>query len=505
MKAAVFLFGLLASLLVGVVLLFTGQPTAVALIAVLLILAASIYGFFADRAILRWLLAGVFVLFIGSGVYGGLGAWTLVQAFGGTDGPVAAADPVALASAQSKVDAIGDSAAFRLELTEDEMTAYVLDALADEEDNPLGNITLDVVDGENGDEGIIAFDAEFKEGGTSADGAVGARLVSGAVEVEVIDVGVGAFQVPGIAEGALEDLIERIADFNQVLVDNRADVQAITIGNDRVVIVGTQASTDLLTADVFLTGFAQQAAGAVNAATPPPERLGPGVINSTSGGSSPFHVALGDSLAANVGVTEARDGYVSRVHNQLQIRDSTDYGLRNFGISGETTGTLIRGSQLDDAINFMVSNEVAYVTIDIGANNLLGHLGSEDCSDSLDNPPCQDRLVNALANYDDDLVVILDAILDAAPDATVIFMQAYNPFSLGLGTGLESQSDNVLSELNGIAATVASERGVLVADAFTPMARTTGVTTHMFDSVPDIHPLPIGFDILAFAIIEALG
>ena len=196
---------------------------------------------------------------------------------------------------------------------------------------------------------------------------------------------------------------------------------------------------------------------------------------------------------------------MSRLHNQLQLRDGQDYGLRNFGISGETTGTMIRAGQLDEAIAFMEDNAVEYVTIDIGANNLLGHLGSEDCSQTLEAPACAARLQSAFELYDDDIVLILDAIIEAAPSATVIFMRAYNPFSLGLGVGLEQASDQTLDSFNDLAASLAAERSILVADAFTPMMGTTGVTTHMLDATPDIHPLPIGFDILACSFLEALG
>jgi hypothetical protein len=37
------------------------------------------------------------------------------------------------------------------------------------------------------------------------------------------------------------------------------------------------------------------------------------------------------------------------------------------------------------------------------------------------------------------------------------------------------------------------------------MRGTTAATTHMLDSVPDIHPRAIGYDILAWAVIEAIA
>ena len=212
-------------------------------------------------------------------------------------------------------------------------------------------------------------------------------------------------------------------------------------------------------------------------------------------------------LAANVGVEQPRDGYVSRVHNQLQIRDDAEYGLWNFGIPGETSGTLIRSGQLDDAINFRESNEIAYVTIDIGANDLLGHLGSADCGESLDAPACQERIDATFEIYAENMTEIFDRLVVAASDATIVFVRAYNPFSLGFGAAisLEAQSDETLDLFNEVAARLAADRGILVADAFTPMQGTTAATTHMLDDPPDIHPFAIGYDIMAAAVVDALG
>jgi lysophospholipase L1-like esterase len=230
-------------------------------------------------------------------------------------------------------------------------------------------------------------------------------------------------------------------------------------------------------------------------------------VNSTSADGASYYVALGDSLAANVGVSQASDGYVSRFHNQLQIADSASYGLRNFGVSGETSGSLIRTGQLEAALEFMRNNDVAYVTIDIGANDLLGHIGSADCESDFAADACQQRLANVLTAYQPNLDRIFQDVLDAAPDATIIFLQTYNPFSLGFGASvaLEADSDDITGQLNAVAATAAADNdGILVADGFGPMQGTTAATTHMLDASPDIHPKAIGYDILASALVDAL-
>ncbi len=481
-----------------------------ALVVVVAILGATVFGAAASPETANRVLVGIAGLAI---LVAGYAAWTgfqIYQALTSTGGQVAAADPTALASAEAKLAAIDGLAGFRLVLTEAEMTAYVLDALAENEDNPLESVTLDVVDRPGEEQGRVMFTADFQGGRVGGSGAVSARLVAGAVKVKLERVELGAFTVPGIAEGALEDLVESIADLNDALAAAGADVQAIDIGNDQIVVVGTQTSLDLLTSEALLSTLQDQIAAAGTAVSPPPERLGPGRLNApvgTTAGSEPFYVALGDSLAANVGVAEALDGYVSRFHNQLEIMDAATYGLHNFGVSGETTGTLIRSGQLDAAVDFITGRDVDYVTIDIGANNLLGHLGSDDCSESLAAPACAERLDDAFATYDDDLDVIFAALTEAAPDATIVFMKAYNPFSLGFADAVafERQSDQVLADFNAIAEQVAAAYGVVVADGETPMRGTTAATTHMLDAEPDIHPNPIGYDILACAILESVG
>jgi hypothetical protein len=87
-----------------------------------------------------------------------------------------------------------------------------------------------------------------------------------------------------------------------------------------------------------------------------------------------------------------------------------------------------------------------------------------------------------------------------------VFLQTYNPFSLGFENevAFEAQSNEVLSELNTVAAEAAGRYGVLVADGFSPMRGTTTATTRMTDTPPDIHPNELGYDILTEAIMSAI-
>ena len=501
-------FGFLTGGIVALIAWLTEGDTAAVVVGIVVVVI-GLFGAIAAPRKLSILIAIALVLGFGGGAYFiGDQAVSIYQAITQTDGPVDPADPALLAEADAKLDEAAEEAGFRIELHEMEITSYLQNGLTEIENNPVRRVDVDIIDAVvSGKEGTITIGGEFKSGDIDFQGTIGVTLTAGAVQVEVLELNLGALELPGIGKSAIEDLLAEVADLNAILTEVRADVQSIEVGNDRILVTGTQPEGNLLTSSTLLTGIAEQAASVGTAVEPPSEPLPPGFVNGVSLPGDRFFVALGDSLAANVGVTDASLGYVSRVHRQLQIMDGTDYGLRNFGIPGETTGSLIRSGQLDTAIAFMTGAQVDYVTIDIGANDLLGHFGSEDCAADLDASGCRTRIEGAFATYEVNMGAILDALRAAEPDATIVFIRAYNPFSLGLGGGIEFErrSDEILDDFNDVAATIAHQRGVLVADGFSPLQGTTSVTTHMLDTPPDIHPFGIGYSLIAQAVVDALG
>ncbi len=491
------LFGLIVAGLSGVALMFVAGPP-VAFVVALAVLGAAVAGIWLSASGRRIVVVGMVVALVASV---GFLVWRVMPVYAAltaTGGSVAEPDPAALASARTKVEEAGELAGFRLELDEDELTALVQEGLA-QADTPLGSVAFDV----DAEAEVVRFDGGFRSGDLTIEAAVRLTPELGGLQVELVEADIGDLQIPGMVAGAIQEIVAGVADFEQALAEAGASIQTVEYTDTSLVLVGTAREGEILTSDVLLDTLRQNAAALAGAVQPPPERLGPGRVDATEADGATYYVALGDSLAANVGVDRPRDGYVSRFHAELERRDGVEYGLRNFGIPGETSGSMIQGGQLDEAVAFMEANPVAYVTIDIGANDLLGHVGSADC-DNLDSPSCQDRIAASLDAYRANLGFILDRIAAAAPDATVIFLQAYNPFSLGLGIDFEEQSNAAVRRLNEVAAEVAAARGVLVADSFTPMLGTTAVTTHMTDSPPDIHPHPIGYDILASALADAL-
>ena len=421
---------------------------------------------------------------------------------------MAAADAGALSAAQEQLDAATAETSFRLDLHEDEVTAVLQDALGETE-QPLRSITVDIVDGPTPTEGTLEFTAQFKSGGEEATGSLGVSLAGGLVQVEVRSMELGSLNLPGFARSAMGDyvdqLLESVEEINTLLAEAEVDVQAITIGDDRLVVTGVQRGRAEITATSLLTDLAAAAAAVGPSGEPPAEVLGPGMVNDTFSEGTVYYLALGDSLAANVGAPSAQDGYVSRVHHWLEERDGRRYGLLNLGVPGETSGSFLTGGQLDEALDFLAANRVAYITVDIGANDLLGHLTSPECSADLGAAACEARLDGALAAYEENLPEIFAALREAAPEATIVFLTAYNPFSLGTGIAFEEDTGRTLDELNDVAAAAAGPAGILVADGFTPMQGLAAYTTLMLDSPPDIHPNALGHDVLAQAVVAALG
>jgi len=507
LKVATALLGVLVGVLVGAIVFFTvGEQigiaafvgtAAFAFLLTALSPAPVLWGFLiAEMAVAVW--AGWHIADETRGVMAALST---------TEGPAAAADAGSLTAAQGRIEAANAETAFRLELTEDEVTAVIQNELA-RTDQPLRWVVVDIVDGATPQEGTLEFTGRFKSGDYRAAGSVGVEVSEGVIRLQVLSLEMGSLRLPGIARGAVTDYVDRllrgIEEINTLLAEAEVDVQSITIGEDRLVVTGLQRGGPVVTAASLLEDLAARAAAVGPPTEPPVAILGPGEVDDTYAEGAVFYLALGDSLAANVGAPSARDGYVSRVHNQLQQRDGRRYGLLNLGVSGETSNSMIAGGQLEEAVAFLQGNRVAYMTVDIGANDLLGHLTSPDCSESLEVPVCRQRLESALDSYHENVTRILSTLAEAAPEATIVFLQAYNPFSLGTGIAFEEGSNLMVDRLNNLAAAAAAAEGMLVADGFHPMQGTVVFTTGLLSSPPDIHPNALGHDVLAQAVMAAL-
>jgi lysophospholipase L1-like esterase len=507
-RAPIIFVGLFASISAALLtLLLAGELLAVTVLVLLLGIAVAV-ATLGSRLVGKITLIGLTGVLIGSLAFLGVGFAQIAAALlADQSGPAAPADASELFGAEAKIRVSARDTGFRLELTESELNAVLQDALADGE-SPFHRVTIDITN-EIGDQGRIDFTGEFKSGDLTVEGTLLADVAGGSIDLRIIDIDVGMFHIPGAGRRAVEEMIESVADLEAAVAEEGADIQKITVGGDRVAITGVNRGDIAVDSAGVLVAFGdalqeQVVDGGQDPSVAAVPRFPPGRVAGTEAPGEPIYLALGDSLSANVGVETADLGYVSRFHAQLEARDQGTYGLVNLGVSGETSGTILSGGQLTAAE--AVSRRVAYVTVDIGANDLLGHLGSAACSEDLLATECRDRIEATLSAYERNVAEIFDRIGDAFPDATVILLTAYNPFSLGFGDRVtfEVESDAVLTRLNTIAALAARERGFLVADGFTPMQGKTRQTTYINAAEPDIHPNPLGYDVLTGALVDAL-
>ena len=501
MRATSILLGLPAVLVIaGFALLTAGELAGgVVLAAAVALLVAALVT--PSRAFRSTVLVGLVLLAAVSGYVLATEAVDVASALTATAGPVDPADPVLLAAAEDKLEAGSSGGSFRVRLSEEELNAVLQDALADGE-HPFRRLEVDIVNG-IGEQGLIEFSGELKSGDTDVSGAIAVAYGPGGLETELLWLETGRFQLPGIARQSVGELLAELADLEEALAAEGAAIQGLVIGNDAIEVFGVGGGQDIDAAAVLSS--LGSAAGLTTPEVAIDERIEPGLVGGTSASGSPVYLALGDSLAAGVGV-ELRHSYVNQLHRLVTESSNSEIGLRNLGVSGETSGSLITGGQLDAAVSIAEDIPVAIVTVDIGANDLLGHLAAPVCRADL-GLECAERIDAALEGYRVNLEEILLVITDALPEAQVVFLTAYNPFSFGLRDALtfEALSDDALIELNGIAIKIARRHGVIVADGFGPMRGTAGVTTHMTDPVPDIHPNELGYDVLTKTIADTIG
>jgi hypothetical protein len=237
-RAAAAVFGAVAAALLATIVLFTVGEMAAILVFLIVIGVATLTAAAGGMGALRWFTrAAVAVLVAGTALATWQGA-LIMHALTGTGGPVADADPAALASAQAKVELLRQPGDFHLELTEAEIEAIIQDGLAD--DSPLERVRVHIVDGVDGLPGRVHLTGEFKRGSLEARGVATATVESGAVEIRLDSVEMGFVTVPGIAAAALDELTASVAALNAAMATTEARIDSVQVGDGRIVVIGTR-------------------------------------------------------------------------------------------------------------------------------------------------------------------------------------------------------------------------------------------------------------------------
>jgi lysophospholipase L1-like esterase len=417
--------------------------------------------------------------------------------------------PEALARAQAVEDridqAVSDKSGFYLELTDEDITALLLREIGP--DINLRDVKAEI---KRGNEVSLSASLNGRVG-LPISGAVGVTLQQGIVQLEVKKVSFTALPLPGAAKDEVGSLVEDVLDVNELLSRAGATlVQDLIFEDGKVAIIGVQRSGESVsqvTRESLL-----QAAGGLGSRTPPTPPGGdvvpPGTASSKAGAG--LYLALGDSLAANVGVGDPREGYVSRFHRYLEENTGQSLGLMDLGISGESSLSIYRSGQLDQALQELrrrkadPNSRVSVLTIDLGANDLIAHVNSPECMQDPRGEVCQRRVNTALDSFESNFRPILELLREELePGAEFYVMTAYNPFSIGLGIPIEEFSNEVMGRLNEVIRAQGAAAGAKIADPFDEMKGNAGFWTHILEG--DIHPTADGFQVLAYSFAQARG
>ena len=229
--------------------------------------------------------------------------------------------------------------------------------------------------------------------------------------------------------------------------------------------------TGILAATIAAAGPAAAASAPAHSA--PPRHGGPSVQHYD------YYLALGDSLGAGwqpnpvtgVGAI-TKQGYASDLAAVLK-RENPRLTYVNLACPGETTGSMLTGgcpypesytSQIAAATAFLSAHRNAHVlvTLDIGANDIDGCLGSTGI-----NTTC---IESGLAAVGTNLPKILGALKSVSGRNVAVYgMNYYDPFlsewlTGSAGQALATESVTLSNEFNGILGTVYKAFGVPVAD-----------------------------------------
>ena len=194
-----------------------------------------------------------------------------------------------------------------------------------------------------------------------------------------------------------------------------------------------------------------------------------------------YYVAMGDSLAAGEGTTQLANDYVNLIY-QHELTRYPNLQLANLSCSGATTMSVLSGggcsyttgSQLGDAEAFLRAHpgQIAFLTIDIGINNVLGCMRAS-LGSILFQPPGSGIdgtcIQNGINEVSAELPQILGGLESAYPGLSIYGMDYYDGYLAGWLLGgsvqtLAQQSVTYVVSLNTLLAQIYGASGAAMAD-----------------------------------------
>src|SRR5438105_1064371 len=241
------------------------------------------------------------------------------------------------------------------------------------------------------------------------------------------------------------------------------------------------------------------------------------VAGSSGTQQAPVYLALGDSLAFGVGASNPLGtGYVARVYQSLEGSERYRQGgldLINLSVPGAKSSDLqAAGGELDSALKVIgerqqhalpAANDVEIITIDIGGNDLLALVApGSPCLQSASVEPCRAAFGDVLSSIQNNLMETIRRLRQAAPEAIIVVVDLYNPFS-GTGDLREPIAELGVRQANGVIGAVlaSTELQARAASVFQLFSGRGGQWI-----APDgIHPNDNGHAVIAEAVLAAIA
>ncbi len=219
-------------------------------------------------------------------------------------------------------------------------------------------------------------------------------------------------------------------------------------------------------------------------------------------GSGGVYLALGDSIAAGSGASDAATtSYVALVAEALRARFGEGLEFQSLAVAGHTSQALI-DRQLPQAVEQLRAGDVRLVTLTIGGND-LGRYGADPaCLPDPSDPACP--LEDGLLEVEERLSLILQELREAGPDTAIVIMAYPNLFS-STGHEFDRPAEIAFDLLDGVITSVARRHDVLVADPRRDFIGEGHRLSHLRDRTPDAHPNDAGYRVIADEFLDALG
>lgn len=210
------------------------------------------------------------------------------------------------------------------------------------------------------------------------------------------------------------------------------------------------------------------------------------------------YVALGDSLAAGyLNSGERGDGYPVYIAEGIEEETAYQVNLTNLGVGGYTTEDILDQLQQVDIQQELA--EADFITIDIGANDILGKTGTDfDLSDPAELQRIIQAVTEAISSVETNVTEIMSQIEELNPHAPIFFMGYYN--ALPYLDGQET-IQFMMTILNNTLQEASESYGATFIPTFNAFA---GKHEIYLPNPNDIHPTKEGYEVIATLFLEEI-